>query len=647
MNWKDNFKCTGCNLCVINCTNHALALKENQEGFLYPVINMDKCVECRKCEQVCPENKSQQIIEKADKKYPVVYAAINKDEEVRLKSTSGGVFSALAVFILKQGGSVVGAVYDNNLNVVHKLINSEAELESLRRSKYVQSNMGNIYSSIEEKLEKGKKVLFCGTPCQAAAVKKAIKKHTDKLYICDILCYGVSSPRVYRSYISWLENEYDSSLKELDFKNKRVGWEEKSTLAKFSNGKEYFVNGEDNIYSDAYIKYQLCSRECCYQCQYKSVPHPSDITLGDFWGLSNTRLVDNKGTSAVLINSLKGEELFREISESLDYKRSTLFRVAKVNDGLFKNQKKTDLRKVFFTNLNNHPFDEALNITISKDKDVYSKNGIKHRLKGKVAVIMGGGQTPGEDIGNGRAISVLFAREGARVVVLSKHLERAKKTVEIIEREGNLAVPYAADITNENEVENFFKYCEKEFGHIDILVNNVGVAFPEDSELHFVKDEIWLKTFSTNFFASLYCSRQVIPYMRKQGKGSIVQIASIGGYCKPRGKGGLAAYRFSKYAMIKLGEEIAASYAADGIRCNNIILGCVQTSLVMEKVIDQPQKRQLLIKERDQMVPLRGGQGTAWDTAYAALFLASDESRFITGVNLPVDGGTCIGENFL
>ena len=266
------------------------------------------------------------------------------------------------------------------------------------------------------------------------------------------------------------------------------------------------------------------------------------------------------------------------------------------------------------------------------------------RLKNKTAVIVGGGQTKGEDLGNGRAISLLFAREGARVVVAARHEETAAETVRMIRAENPDAEAdaFACDVTDEDSVKELLRFSAERLGRIDVLVNNVGIGLPGDTGLFGASSGDFDLMMATNVKGAMFLYRNVYPYMKERG-GAIVQTASIAGVQVYRGDGPLL-YNLSKGAMIRLGENTAARFAADGIRVNTIVLGLVQTSMAITSNMRRMGKsREEVIRARNASIPLKGGQGTAWDTAAAALFLASDESRFITGANLPVDGGQTIG----
>ncbi len=257
------------------------------------------------------------------------------------------------------------------------------------------------------------------------------------------------------------------------------------------------------------------------------------------------------------------------------------------------------------------------------------------RLAGKVAVVIGGGQTPGETIGNGRATAVLFAREGARVVVVDRRLAAADETVEQIRDEGGAATAVAADATCEADCASLFAHCEGQYGRVDILHNNVGIGGGDAGPAH-VDLDAWDHILHVNLKSVIVPCKHVLPLMRRQAGGSIVNISSIAAVCATP----IVAYKASKAGINAYTQSLAIGNAKFGIRANVIMPGLMNTPMAIEGLstalgVDKQQ----LIAMRDAQVPLGGKMGTAWDVAYAALFLASDEARFITGVALAVDGG--------
>jgi NAD(P)-dependent dehydrogenase (short-subunit alcohol dehydrogenase family) len=257
------------------------------------------------------------------------------------------------------------------------------------------------------------------------------------------------------------------------------------------------------------------------------------------------------------------------------------------------------------------------------------------RLEGKVAIVTGAGQTPGDTIGNGRAISILFARAGAKVMLVDFRLDSAQETQTIINKDGGEAFAFGADVTSSDACRRMAEECAARYGRIDILVNNVGTG-GEDLGPVKLKEEAWERIYNVNVKSMYLTCKHVIPYMEKQGGGSIVNISSIASICASP----MLAYKTSKSAVNSLTHSIAFTYAGKGIRANTIMPGFMNTPMAIEGISRlRGISKEDLIKERIERIPLKGGMGTGWDTAYAALFLASDEAKFITGALLPVDGG--------
>jgi NAD(P)-dependent dehydrogenase (short-subunit alcohol dehydrogenase family) len=257
------------------------------------------------------------------------------------------------------------------------------------------------------------------------------------------------------------------------------------------------------------------------------------------------------------------------------------------------------------------------------------------RLKDKVAIVVGAGQTPGDTIGNGRATAMLFAREGARVMLVDYNYESAIETQAMIEAEGGTCSSIRGDVTREDECKAFVRAAVETYGRIDVLHNNVGVGAADD-EILSLKEESWDQIMRVNLKGMFLSSKSVLPVMRKQRGGSIINISSIAAVCST----GIVAYKTSKAGVNALTQQIALENAKYNIRANAIMPGLINTPMAIEGISKgRGIPKEELIRQRDSRVPLGGKMGTAWDVAYAALFLASDEAKFITGVILPVDGG--------
>ncbi len=259
-----------------------------------------------------------------------------------------------------------------------------------------------------------------------------------------------------------------------------------------------------------------------------------------------------------------------------------------------------------------------------------------NRLKDKIAIVVGAGQQPGDTIGNGRATSILFAREGAKVMCVDKNLESAQVTHSMIDKEGGESFAFEANIVREDDCRQMAEKCVEVYGRIDILVNNVGVG-EGDRNIVKLSEEVWDRIFNTNLKGMVFTSRYVLPVMEKQKNGSIINISSVASVCAPVP---IPAYKISKSGVNSLTQLLAQQYAKKGIRVNAIMPGLLNTPIAIEGMSKAlGTSKEDIRKFRNKLVPLKGGMGDAWDTAYAVLFLASDEAKFITGVILPVDGG--------
>jgi len=260
------------------------------------------------------------------------------------------------------------------------------------------------------------------------------------------------------------------------------------------------------------------------------------------------------------------------------------------------------------------------------------------RLENKVAIVVGAGQTPGDTIGNGRATAILFARQGARILAVDRILESAQETANLIVEEGGECIALEADITSEAACRSIAQTCHQTFGRIDILHNNVGIGAGDGGPTS-LSEENWDRIFSVNLKGMFLTCKHVLPIMRQQKSGCITNISSVAAIASS----GLLAYKSSKAGVIAYTKSLANSGAPYGIRANCILPGLMNTPMAIEVFgPEDEEKKQKRIAARNAVVPLGGKMGTAWDVAYAALFLSSDEACFITGVNLPVDGGQSI-----
>ena len=367
--WTGAFEgqCTGCAACANICKMNAIEMVRDEKGFVYPYVNKDICIDCGACVKVCKACRERAEHSSVCR---TVYAMRSRNEEVRLRSTSGGIFSELACCILERKGGICGAVYRDDWSVGHDIIWNSGDLEKVRRSKYQQSNIELQFRKVKEALDERKEILFCGTPCQAAGLKAFLGKDYDNLFVCDFICRGVSSPKIFAKYIEDLRNRFASDIKYVWMKNKCNGWHSLTTVIGFENGAEYRREGMNDSYVRLYLKYNVGVRESCYACGFKGNKSAADITLGDFWGLDNTELDDNKGTSAVICRTEKGTGLLAEISGNVVGQKMRLGDIQKGNPCLDNSLGKgdTDMKK-FYDVLEKEGYQQALKwIAVNADE---------------------------------------------------------------------------------------------------------------------------------------------------------------------------------------------------------------------------------------------------------------------------------------
>lgn len=329
--------CTGCGACAAVCPVHAISMKTDEKtGFLYPFPDMEKCIHCGGCEKICCIN--HLFPDEKYREYSDVYAVNNRSMQVRHRSASGGAFSAIATTMLKCGGSVVGVALSEHHTCRHVMIESESELEPLEGTKYFQSDMTGIYEKILNKVKAGnKEVMFCGTPCQVCAVKSYAKEKgiEERMILVDLLCRGIPSPYVYQKYIELLEKEYRKKVLNVHMKEKTMGWNKIGTMVTFEDGSMEYIAKDDSLFLKSFIETNLSIRESCFHCRHKTIYREGDITIADFWGLKNNHLLDNKGTSLVILSTEKGRKFFEQAKQYLDYIPSTMWRAYKGNGAAF------------------------------------------------------------------------------------------------------------------------------------------------------------------------------------------------------------------------------------------------------------------------------------------------------------------------
>ncbi len=381
---EDKINCCGCWACRQICPMDCITMDKDNEGFLYPKVNMEKCLDCGLCETVCP------VLHQNPSRTPIhVYAAKNKLKEVRMQSSSGGIFTIIAEEVINNKGVVFGARFDENWEVKHDFTEKREELSAFRGSKYIQSINDNAYLKTEQFLQQGRTVLFSGTPCQIAGLHLFLRKEYDDLITIDLICHGVPSPGVWNKYLAETVNKYkknNNEISSISFRDKTTGWKKSGfTISRFDESlhKNTILHSEileENQYFKGFQK-ELYLRPSCSFCCAKSLKSNSDITLGDFWGINYLmpNFDDDKGISVVLVNTLKGKIYFSKIADKMEYWKSNYSVIYKYNRFIIDSANQSKYREKFFNNYK----DENVSSLIKK----YAKDSWQIRWKRKIVKI--------------------------------------------------------------------------------------------------------------------------------------------------------------------------------------------------------------------------------------------------------------------
>lgn len=374
---KTKEDCCGCYACYNICPKQCITMKTDNEGFWYPNIDNNKCINCNLCEKVCPIINP---VKRNDSK-KIAYAGMNKDEQIRIKSSSGGIFSILAEYIIKNSGVVYGAGFDEDFNIKHKRILYSTDLDLLRGSKYVQSSIGDIYKQVKDDLESNKLVLFTGTPCQVEGLRSYLKKEYVNLMTMDFICHGVPSPLVWKKYLEEMKKSKQENIKNIYFRNKDIGWKNYSLKIVFDE-KIYSNTLNNDLFMKGFLR-DVYLRPSCYNCKFKKINRIGDITVADFWGIENIlpKMDDDKGISLIVIHSEKGKQLFDKLSEKMILNEVNLNEAIKYNPSMISSVKYNEKRNEFFLDLNSG---ENLTNLIRK----YTKISFGKRVKNKIKSII-------------------------------------------------------------------------------------------------------------------------------------------------------------------------------------------------------------------------------------------------------------------
>lgn len=496
INIKEKQDCCGCNACVLRCPKHCITMQVDNEGFLYPIVDEDSCIKCGLCEKVCP------IINSDTPQQPLkVYAAYNKDEEIRLQSSSGGIFTLLAEEIIKNGGVVFGVKFNNLWMPEFGYAETLDELTPFRGSKYVQAFVGKAYQQAEEFLKIGRLVLFSGTPCQIAALKKYLSRDYENLFTIDLICHGVPSPKVWSMYLqetcSDLMNtnrddkrnrclvaseRYISNIESISFRSKISGWKQYSfSLRMYSpscnNGDSVVFNEtvDKNIFMGLMLSH-LCLRPSCHDCRCKEGRSHSDITIADFWGIEkyNHELDDNKGVSAVLANTVKGQQLFEQTN--CRFYEQTFEQITTEVTTFYRSVQAHPHRGKFFSNINRYSLKKLLH-KYTRDNNLSSI--FKRYLKKMFRFIVK------------KDFKIIYDEPGQTCNRLWSYLDTIGWAIE----------------TNSKV---FILFWDKDICHFDKLRNNKYVSFPlyNKTLVKWIGNDKYIKIvrkfFANRFFAPIY-----------------------------------------------------------------------------------------------------------------------------------------------
>lgn len=337
-------KCTACRTCELVCPKKAIKLMENKEGFYYPVIDKKKCINCGLCLSKCHIHDDKI---KNEKKY-AIYAIKPKDIEISKNSTSAGIAYLIAKKIIDKKGFVYGSVYGENLNVNHIRIGEVNELEHMRGSKYVISDVKDTFNMVKEDLESSNFVLYTGTPCQISGLKKFLGKTYENLITIDIVCHGVPSQKLFLKYIQFLEEKLKAKIIKYDFRNKeKIPWGcGYSAKIETNTGIKKYLRSDFDPYYINFLQGNLC-RESCYQCKYADInSRPADLTVADFWGIEKYRpkFYDKNGVSLVIVNSSKGYKIINKLKCLFEYEKVSINEAISYNKNLVEPTYRNEVR---------------------------------------------------------------------------------------------------------------------------------------------------------------------------------------------------------------------------------------------------------------------------------------------------------------
>ncbi len=346
-------ECCGCEACRQICPKQCITMLPDDKGFIYPKINQSACIDCKLCQSVCPLHSTVEAQPNDN-----CYIYLNNDEKYRLQCASSGAFESLCKSFAGSNKEVVvfGCEMSDDFQVMHSYCLNYKGIDRFKKSKYLQSKIGDSFIHAKRFLQEGKFVIFSGVPCQVYGLKKFLRKNYDNLLLIDLLCHGIPSQKVFNSYIRSLQFAYGKKVIKYNFRHKEIymgKWQNLSVKATFSNGKDVSLNCSEDLYMVGFLS-GLFNRDCCYECKFASTSRCSDLTIGDFWGISeyNPEYDESKtnGTSLIIASTEKGRMVLKNLDDG-SIEEVPLSLAIPFNGQLTAPQKIHDKRNLFFSNL--------------------------------------------------------------------------------------------------------------------------------------------------------------------------------------------------------------------------------------------------------------------------------------------------------
>ena len=374
----DKTSCTGCSACFSVCPTGAIKMQQDEEGFFHPVINMERCISCGRCERACPLINPVETSAVRD-----IYACYNIENPVRLESSSGGVFSILAEEVIRRGGRVFGASFEDSYHDLHHIgVDGMEKLSCLRGSKYVQSDLRSVFCEIQKYLRDKRYVLFVGTPCQVAGLRKVAVKNIEYLLTVEFVCHGVPSPAVWSSFLQEVTPN-KVRIQNVKFRDKALGWKKYSMKIFFENEETYVSNVEENPYLQGFLS-GLYMRPSCYQCPFRKKDRVADLMIGDCWGVEHLTedqsFWTDQGVSLLSVQSAIGESFLQAVQSSLHREKISYVNAVKYNRAIISDSYQHPHRSKFFQRFKQGNLSTSR--IISEELDLSVRERIERRLWG-------------------------------------------------------------------------------------------------------------------------------------------------------------------------------------------------------------------------------------------------------------------------